>query len=165
MLPMAKLKVGLESLKLTQVQTYIQSGNVVFQAKSGTSASLTKKILDLVEAEHGFRPQLILLTAAELRQAVANNPYPDATSEPKSLHFFFLATVPKQANMEAIEQIKGDDESYQLIDKVFYLHAPAGIGRSKLAVKAEKHLGVVATARNYRTVETLLSMADLTKDS
>ncbi len=141
MLPMAKLKVGLESLKLTQVQTYIQSGNVVFQAKSGTSASLTKKILDLVEAEHGFRPQLILLTAAELRQAVADNPYPDATSEPKSLHFFFLATVPKQANMEAIEQIKGDDESYQLIDKVFYLHRTRRYRSIEVGSQSRKALG------------------------
>lgn len=158
MLPMAKLKSDLESLKFTDVQTYIQSGNVVFQSSSGTAASLSKMISDLIESEHGFRPHLILLKAQQLKTAVERNPFPESTSEPTTLHFFFLAKPAKQANMAALDKVKADNEEYHLTDEVFYLKAPDGVGRSKLAATAEKHLGVVATARNYRTVEKLLTM-------
>lgn len=159
LLPMAKLKVGLESLKLTQVQTYIQSGNVVFRSASGASATLARKIGDLVENEHGFRPHLLLLSNHELDRTLAQNPFPDAVDEPKALHFFFLAEQPKKIDRAAFDKVKKANESYQLIDKVFYLRAPDGVGRSKLAATAEKLLGVKATARNYRTVEKLSSMA------
>lgn len=158
MLPMAKLKKGLEALTLTEVRTYIQSGNVVFQATSKSRSALAKKIVDMVEAEHGFRPQLLLLTAEELAAAVAANPYPDATAEPTSLHFFFLAEPAREANTTGLDKLKAESESYYLTDQVFYLRAPNGIGRSKLAAGAEKQLGVTTTARNYRTVEKLLAM-------
>jgi uncharacterized protein (DUF1697 family) len=158
MLPMAKLKVGLESLKLTQVRTYIQSGNVVFQAASKSRSALAKKIMDMVEAEHGFRPQLLLLTADELAAAIEANPYPDATAEPTSLHFFFLAEPASAAKTAGLDKLKTESESYQLTDQVLYLRAPDGIGRSKLAAGAEKQLKVTTTARNYRTVEKLLAM-------
>lgn len=160
MLPMARLKAGLESLKLTNVQTYIQSGNVVFQSTAKTGTSLVKKIGDLVESEHGFRPHLLLLTRDQLAVAIKENPFPEAASDPKSLHFFFLAKPASQAKFANIDKVKLDSERYQLSDGVFYLHTPDGLGRSKLAATAEKHLGVVATARNYRTVEKLWDMVE-----
>ena len=158
MLPMAKLKTGLESLKLTNVRTYIQSGNVVFQSSSGSSAGLAKKIGDWVESEHGFRPQVLLLTGQQLRDAIEQNPFPEACAEPKSLHFYFLAQPATKADVAALEKVKASSESYRLTEGVFYLKAPDGVGRSKLAAYAEKYLGVVATARNYNTVDRLLSM-------
>lgn len=160
MLPMARLKAGLESLKLTNVQTYIQSGNVVFQSTAKTGTSLVKKIGDLVESEYGFRPHLLLLTRDQLALAIKENPFPEAASDPKSLHFFFLAKPASQAKFANIDKVKLDSEHYQLSDGVFYLHTPDGLGRSKLAATAEKHLGVVATARNYRTVEKLWDMVE-----
>jgi uncharacterized protein (DUF1697 family) len=60
--------------------------------------------------------------------------------------------------MEALDNAKTSTEKYKLTDRVFYLHAPDGIARSKLAANAEKLLGVVTTARNYRTVDKVLSM-------
>lgn len=157
-LPMAKLKKDLEGLKLSNVQTYIQSGNVVFQSSSSSGATLAKKISDTVETEHGFRPHVLLLTRDELETAIERNPFHVATSEPTSLHFFFLEKPASQANLAGLEKIKAANESFRLIDKVFYLHAPDGVGRSKLAAGAEKLLGVVVTARNYRTVEKLRTM-------
>jgi len=59
-----------------------------------------------------------------------------------------------------LEAAKVASESYVLTDRAFYLHAPDGVGRSKLAANAEKYLGVATTARNYRTIEKLVSMAD-----
>lgn len=158
-LPMASLVRHLEGLKLKNIKTYIQSGNVVFDTKSTSLTSLTKSIVAGIEEEHGFAPKLLLLSPDALQQAINDNPFPQAASEPKSLHFFFLEKPPTNANTKALESAKGETESYVLTDRVFYLHAPDGIGRSKLASTAEKHLGVTATARNLRTVEKLMELA------
>jgi len=99
-----------------------------------------------------------VLTAEELRNAAAANPFPSATNEPKSLHLYFLAETPQNPDVQALNQLKSDNESFKLIGKVFYLHAPDGIGRSKLAARAEKLLGVQATARNWNTVAKLLEL-------
>ena len=62
--------------------------------------------------------------------------------------------------MDAIQALCSDSERWQLTDAVFYLHAPDGIARSKLADAAERKLGVGATARNWRTVSKLLELAE-----
>jgi uncharacterized protein (DUF1697 family) len=159
-LPMAKLKSDLEALKLKNVRTYIQSGNVVFEATATSGTSLAKRIADRVENQHGFRPQVVLLNRDDLRTAVESNPFPQAVSHPQTLQFFFLAKPPVAPNLRALEDVKSPTENYRLTERVFYLHAPNGIGRSKLAANAEKHLGVATTARNYRTVVKLLDMID-----
>ncbi len=158
LLPMAKLKRDLESLKLTNVRTYIQSGNVVFDSTIKSPSSLTKKISDCIEKQHGFRPQVLLLSHDDLEKAVESNPFHSAVSSPKTLHFFFLAAPAESPDIDAIDKAASPTEDYKLIDHVFYLHAPDGIGRSKLAANAEKYLGVVTTARNYNTVEKLLAI-------
>ena len=158
-LPMAALRSDLESLKLENVRTYIQSGNVVFDSAETSASSLANKIGQLIEERHGFRPHLLLLSHEDLLAAVESNPFPEAADDPKTLHFAFLAQPAVDPNMKALDDAKSSSENYKLTDRVFYLHAPDGIGRSKLAAKAEKYLGVVATGRNFRTVEKLLSMA------
>jgi uncharacterized protein (DUF1697 family) len=158
-LPMASLVRHLEALKLKNIKTYIQSGNVVFDATSTNLTSLTKSLVARIEAEQGFAPKLLLLSPDDLHKAIQNNPFPQAADEPQSLHFFFLEMPSTTPNTQALESAKAETESYVLTDRVFYLHAPEGIGRSKLAATAEKHLGVTATARNFRTVEKLLALA------
>ncbi|MCC9599107.1 DUF1697 domain-containing protein [Stieleria sp. JC731] len=157
-LPMAKLRENLESLQLRNVQTYIQSGNAVFESKAKTSGPLTKKIQQAIESEHGFRPNLILLSSEQFEETIEANPFPDASDDPKSLHFFFLQTPATDADLPAIDAIKSETEQYVLTDSVFYLHAPEGIGRSKLAAKVERYLDVPTTARNFRTVQKLSEM-------
>ena len=158
-LPMEMLKSQLESLKLKNVRTYIQSGNFLFDSTGKTASSLAKKIGEEIERHHGFRPQLVILDCKTFQAVVRSNPFPMAVSDPKSLHFFFLAEPATDPDTSALDKIKAPTESFSLTDRVFYLHAPDGIGRSKLAANAEKHLGVATTARNYRTVEQLLSMS------
>ena len=161
-LPMAKLKSDLESLKIKNVRTYIQSGNAVFDSSPKTASSLTKNIGRRIEQQHGFRPHLLIFNRNDLLTAIESNPFPKAVSDPRTLHFFFLAEPASDPDMEALENAKASTEKYKLTDRVFYLHAPDGIARSKLAANAEKHLGVVTTARNYRTVDRVLSMVSQT---
>ena len=157
-LPMAELRSNLESLNLKNVRTYIQSGNVIFDSTAKTTSSLARKISRRIEQVHGFRPHLLILDRHDLQAAIKDNPFPEAISDPKSLHFCFLAEPATNPDTEALDDAKTSNEKYKLTDRVFYLHAPDGIGRSKLAASAEKHLGVVTTGRNYRTVEKLLLM-------
>ena len=158
-LPMAELRDDLETLKLKNVRTYIQSGNVVFDASAKTANSIRKKIKQCIEERHGFEPKVLILSEDKLAAAVEANPFPKAqSSDPKTLHFLFLAQSASDPNMDAIDTARKATENFKLTDHVFYLHAPEGIGRSKLAANVEKYLGVTTTARNFRTVEKLMNM-------
>jgi len=158
-LPMKDLAAVLEGLGCSNVATHIQSGNVVLEKSRSDAMKLSQRIADTVLKNHGFKPRCLVLTADELEEAVVSNPFPDAGGDPKSLHVFFLAEKPTSPEFEMLNDIKSASESYALIDKVFYLHAPDGIGRSSLAARVEKLLGVDATARNWRTVSKLVAMA------
>jgi uncharacterized protein (DUF1697 family) len=161
-LPMAELVADLESLDLRDVKTYIQSGNVVFRSSGEVPASLGVDIASAIENRHGFRPQVLIVSADQWKDAMESNPFPEAEAEPKTLHLFFLASVPADPDLEALSIAQAPSERFHLTDRVFYLHAPDGIGRSKLAAKAEKLLGVPVTARNWRTVHKLWEMAETT---
>lgn len=157
---MKELIKHMEADGFGQVKTYIQSGNVVFQ-----SATRPKdEIAALIEKGFGFRPSVFILSGADLKKSAKKNPYPDG--EGKTVHFFFCDQVPKDVDFDFLESVRIDSEAYELIDKVFYLHAPAGIGRSKLAEKMGRAFkGVTMTARNLNTIKKLLEMIDHTLDT
>ena len=157
-LPMKDLTAALQKRGYTHVQTYIQSGNVVLQARKTNASTLAQQIANAVFDSHGFRPKVIVLSVGELRKAIDSNPFPKAQAEPKSLHLYFLSQVPEHPNLEAMNDAKSPSESFVIMDKVLYLHAPDGVARSKLASKAERLVGVDATARNWRTVSKLLEL-------
>lgn len=160
-LPMKELKRILEEkLELRNVRTYIQSGNAVFEGPKTEAGTLAKKIADAVAEERGFRPEVMVLEPEELRGAMEANPFPEGEPDSKSLHLTFLASAPKKPDMESLEGLKKENERYALIGNVFYLHAPDGIGRSKLAARIEKAMGVPGTARNWRSVCKIAEMAE-----
>jgi uncharacterized protein (DUF1697 family) len=158
-LPMKELVSVLEDLGGRNVRTYIQSGNAVFVSPEKDTLRLSNKIRREIKKRRGFEPHVLLLEVADIERAIRKNPFPEAVTDPRVLHAGFLASVPEKPNLKALESLKSDRERYQLIDKVFYLHAPEGIGRSKLAAKVEKLLGVPMTDRNWRTVCTLRELA------
>ncbi len=121
---------------------------------------LSDRISSAIEASHGFEPRVFCWSQKIWRSSVRANPFPEAESEPKTLHLFFLASVPESPNSSALEATKSGSERFVLTDGVFHLHTPDGIGRSKLAANAERLLGVPVTARNWRTVCKTLEMAN-----
>jgi uncharacterized protein (DUF1697 family) len=158
-LPMKDLVELLATLGCSDIKTYIQSGNVVFNKSIPDLPLFGRSISKAIFHRHGFEPIVQLLTIEELRVAAQSNPFVEAEAEPKTLHLSFLSAEPEAFDHGAFDGIKADSESYKLIGKRFYLHAPDGIGRSKLAARAEKLLGVQATGRNWRTVTKLLGLA------
>ena len=159
-LPMKDLVAQLENLGSQNVKTYIQSGNAVFQNEEEDALLLSNKIRAAIKKSHGFEPDVLLLKPAEIDRAVALNPFPEAEPEPKTLHVYFLASMPKNLDLGALESIKSDRERYALKDRVFYLYAPEGIGRSKLAANTQELLGVAITGRNWRTVRKVMAMVE-----
>ena len=159
MLRMNDLKAILADLGAQNVKTYIQSGNVFLQHAAEQPVQLTADIQTAVATAHGFTPQVLLLTYAQLEQAIAANPFPQGDADPKSVHLYFLVKTPANPDLATLSTVKKDSEQFRLIDSVFYLYAPDGIGRSQLAARVEKALGVAATARNWRTVGKLMALA------
>jgi uncharacterized protein (DUF1697 family) len=158
-LPMKDLVATLENVGCQDVATYIQSGNAVFQSEEQDASLLSETIEAAIKERHGFEPLVLVLASEEMERAMGSNPFPGTESEPKTLHLYFLAAPPENPDLDALEGIKGDRERFVLGDGVFYLHAPDGIGRSKLAANIEKLLGVPVTARNWRTVRKVMEMA------
>jgi uncharacterized protein (DUF1697 family) len=157
-LPMADLKALLEKNGCADVRTYVQSGNAILRCPGTSVESLAKRVTAAISKRHGFEPRVFVLTRSELEKAAAGNPFPQADEKPQTLHLFFLAETPKKPNLAPLEAIKTKSEAFALKGKVLYVYTPDGFGISKLGGQAEKLLGVDATARNWRTVRTLLEM-------
>jgi uncharacterized protein (DUF1697 family) len=156
-LPMQDLRELLAELGCEDIQTYIQSGNAVFS--SADPISLSAKITSTIEERFGFAPQVLLLTVERLAAIASENPYPEAEATPKFFHLWFLTEKAGNPDIDAMNSIKAENERFTLTDDALYLHAPDGIGRSRLAAKIDRHLGVSTTARNWRTVMKLLDLA------
>lgn len=118
LLPMKKLVLDLETMKLKNVKTYIQSGNVVFDSESKNARFLAKSIGERIKQEYGFLPEVLVLSLNDLQSAINQNPFPDAVSDPKSLHFFFLERPPVKPNIKALDAAKTATENYAVTERV-----------------------------------------------
>ncbi|HBY63992.1 MAG TPA: hypothetical protein DEH78_29565, partial [Solibacterales bacterium] len=137
------------------VRTYIQSGNVVFRTRR--TAHLASRLEDAIEAAAGFRPAVMVRTAAELRAVAAANPFP-AGFDPAKLAVHFLS-APPGAQLPEIATPGG--ETMHLAGRELFVYYPEGMGRSKLPVaRLERALGVISTARNWNTLLQLIDLAE-----
>lgn len=159
-LPMADLVGILERLGAQDVRTYIQSGNAVFQYKEVDTTEFAKAISLEVDKTCGFAPKVLLLTADDLDRAMDENPFPAPEGDASTLHLGFLVAKPENVNFERLTALQAGSEHYCLTPKVFYLYAPDGVGKSRLAAGAEKIIGVDMTDRNWNTVCKLKEMVE-----
>lgn len=159
-LPMKNLRDLLEHLGHTNVKTYIQSGNCILEAETNNADDLAAEISTAIETQFGFVVPVIAISKDRFAICIQDNPYKVEDKDFKTVHFFFLYKPSSHPDFDKLEALRTEAEDYTLTDKVFYLHAPDGIGRSKLAAKAEACLGVPTTARNLRSVTKIMSLAD-----
>lgn len=158
-LPMKALVALVEDMGGQRVRTYIQSGNVVFQSARTDCAQLSRQLAAEIHQRHGFEPHVLLLSPELIEQAIAENPFPEAEADPGNLYLSFLAATPAHPDLDKLERIKTATERLHLSANVFYLHAPEGVGRSRLAAGAERALGVPMTARNWRSICQIRELA------
>ncbi len=159
---MDALRALYESLKLRDAQTYVQSGNAIFRTDERDIPRLTKRIEDGIDRKFGFRPDVILRTAAEMREVIARNPFEKRRGiEPSKLLVLFLASDPGAEAREKVLQIKCDPEELRIEGRELYIYFPNGVGRSKLSTaKLEKTLKTPGTGRNWNSVTKMLEMAE-----
>ena len=159
---MEALRALYESMKLRDAQTYVQSGNVIFRTDERDIPRLAKRIEDGIERNFGFRPNVILRTAAEMREVVARNPFAKRRGiEPSKLLVSFLASDPGEEAREKVRQMKCDPEELRIEGRELYIYFPNGIGRSKLSLaRLEKTLKTPGTGRNWNSVTKMLEMTE-----
>ena len=150
-IPMLELRQALENNNFHEVRTYIQSGNIVLMANENPRQNISQ----LIQTQFGFTVPVLALTEKEFSRSYKNNPYP--SEDGKTVHFYYCEHKPN-INIAKLDKYISTTENYQLIDNIFYLHAPDGIGRSKLVSNIEACLGVISTGRNMNTVNKINEM-------
>lgn len=156
---MAEFRRGLEMSGFDGVKTYIQSGNVVLKAKvDKTRDEIQSDVEAVLRQGHDVEASVMVLTPQEMSQAAQGNPLLDHMEKPNWMFLSFLSAVPKSPDLDTLDGLRSENERFALEGKVFYFYAGDGAARSKVLSKAEKCLGVSATARNWNTVQKLLEM-------
>jgi uncharacterized protein (DUF1697 family) len=158
--PMADLRDTAAALGFTSVATYIQSGNLIFDA-SDDEPSLVVRLEKGIAARYGFEVPVVIRTARQLRAIAAEHPLAGGGSDPRFLMVAFLDRPPEVAVEEAIDPAEHAPDRYLLDGREMYLDYPKGSGRSKLDHSLiERRLEVRATVRNWNTVTKLAAMLD-----
>lgn len=147
-------------LNFKNIQTYIQSGNIIFQNKKTTHKDLEKKIAKNIFEEFGFEVPVIVKELGELTTIVKNNPFVNKRNEDLTkLHITFLSQEPEQINVEKIKGGQYQSDEFILIGSTIYLFCPNGYGNTKLSnTFFENKLKVVATTRNWKTTNELANI-------
>jgi uncharacterized protein (DUF1697 family) len=154
---MKALKALLEGLGLSDVRTYLQSGNVVFKADKDPTR---KALEDAIEGEFGVDVTVLLRTHADLAAVVEGNPFLGAGADRSRLYVTFLAEAPAPDALADVDTAKFAPDVFQLAGRELYLHFPNGYGRTKLSNDFfERRLRLRATTRNWNTVTKLLELS------
>jgi uncharacterized protein (DUF1697 family) len=156
---MPELRTLFSEVGAADVETYVQSGNVVF-----TSADEPPKLIAAIETrirqDLGLNVTVLIRTGAELAKVVKANPFADPAHQPAALHVTFLAEKPVRSRAATLDPSRSEPDEFRLVGHEVYLYCPNGYGRSKLTnAYFEKQLGVAATTRNWKTVTKLAELA------
>jgi uncharacterized protein (DUF1697 family) len=151
-------------LGYTDAATYIQSGNLLFTSNDDDTAGHARTLERRIAEQLGVRPAVVVISAAELAQAIADNPFPAETNG-RCLHAVFRETEPNAAERARISgavsraRANGSADDAVVVGRTLYLHTPDGFGRSELAARLSSSAPPAAgTARNWLTVTRLMTM-------
>jgi uncharacterized protein (DUF1697 family) len=159
-LPMADLRNALEASGLDQVQTYIQSGNVV--AEGPPPQELADVVRSTIRASFGYEVDVIGRTHAELVQTLEQNPFLTRSPAPdeSKLGYLFFAAPPDEASVSGFPVDTFAPDEIALTPALACIRVHEGFGRTKLTTSfIEGKLGVRATMRNHRTLLKLIEMS------
>jgi len=155
---MADLKALFETIGFTEIQTYIQSGNVVFSSEK--EDDLADKITAAIESKYSFNVPILIKKASEMAQILSKCPF--SAEKMEKSYFILLQENPSVENLEEATALSSPDEEFHIIDDCVYIYYSKGAGKAKLGINFfEKELKVNATARNYRTMAKLLELTSL----
>jgi uncharacterized protein (DUF1697 family) len=157
---MPPLRDALTDAGFDDVQTYLQSGNVVLTSKQ-TPRQVAQACERQIAKAFGLEIDVVVRTRNELAKVVEKNPLADVATNPKRYQVSFLAAKLKRETVRKLEAAAAESERLVVDGREIYAWHPEGVARSKLwALLAGRGLGVTATARNWTTVTKLLALAD-----
>lgn len=154
-LPMKALAAIFSAAGAWDVRTYIQSGNVVFDA--GDPAATVSMVTAEIARVYGYPGRIVLRSADEMRLVWAGNSFASAPTE--TLHVYFLADSPEAKAVKELDPNRSAGDSFVVRGRDVYLNLPNGMARTKLTnAYFDSKLGTVGTARNWNTVGKLVEM-------
>ncbi len=160
MLPMARLIGLFEDAGCERVRTYIQSGNVVFEAPAARARLVPAAVTAAIAAEIGLDVPIVTRTAIELDRIVSANPFVAPGTDLGLLHVGFLADRPNAARGAALDLDRSPPDEFALHEGELYLRCPNGMARTKLTnAYFDATLRTVTTIRNWRTTLKLLELS------
>lgn len=159
-IPMRRLVDIFESAECTRVRTYIQSGNVVFDAPSGAIAQIPLRVSALIKEQLALDIQTVVRTASEFEQIAVANPFLSAhEGNLSALHVGFLAHRPSPDQVSAIDPDRSPPDECIHLDQELYLCCPNGIARTRFtSTYLDRTLGTTTTIRNWRTTLAVLDL-------
>lgn len=159
-LPMKDLAGMFAKVGCTNVRTYIQSGNVIFEAPVG-ALNVAEVVGASIEKRFGFRIPIILRTSRQVLQIIRDSPFIGHGVEEKWLHVYFLASVPKAQAIDSLDSARSTPDTFHVRGQEIYMHLPNGMGRTKLTnAYFDSKLSTICTARNWATVLKLSQMME-----
>lgn len=160
MLPMKDLAAMFTNAGCASVSTYIQSGNVVFEASPALSRRIPTLIERAISDRFGYKVPVMTRTGGELHKIVRGNPFLQAGADAGTLHVAFLAGPPAAAKVKALDPDRSPPDAFAVRGREIYLQCPNGYGRTKLTNGYfDSKLATTSTVRNWRTVVKLLELA------
>lgn len=159
---MADLRAQLQALPIQNIQTYIQSGNIVFEGASTANSDLANQIEQNIKQNYGFEVPVLIKSPEDLKNTLENNPFlKDSNKDIKRFYVTFLAEAPAPDLVEKLKEVDYSPEEYVILNDSIYFYSPQGYGRAKMNNNFfEKKLKVSATTRNWRTIHKLLEMTE-----
>lgn len=157
---MDRLRASFEALGFERVETYIQSGNVVFKAGKISTSGLSRRIEENILADFGFPVPVVTRTAHEIHETLARNPFlKERGIDLERLHVMFLSDAPAPAALKKLADLNIAPDRSLYLGKDIYLHLPNGTAKSLLMkTPLDRILAVTPTTRNWRTVNQLAQM-------
>jgi uncharacterized protein (DUF1697 family) len=159
--PMARLRELMAELGYEDVRTYVQSGNVVFTGPEASPDTVARRLEQALEEAFGFDVAVVVRSRDELAAVVRTDPLGDRATDPAKYLVSFLADAVDADRLADLDADEFAPEAFRLEGRELYLWLPDGVHSSRLAkALSDERLGTTATARNWRTVEKLLALAD-----
>jgi uncharacterized protein (DUF1697 family) len=157
--PMPALREALQRAGFEEVQTYLQSGNVVLESDR-PAKQVAADCRRAISNAFGFEIAVLVRTRAQLAAVVKRNPLAKVATDPKRYQVSFLERKLDAATLGELEELAAAPERLVAAGRELYAWHPRGVARSKLWARlADRRLGVAATARNWTTVTKLLELA------
>jgi uncharacterized protein (DUF1697 family) len=162
MIKMDNLKLSLGELNFKNIETYIQSGNLLFKYTKKNQQDLADLITHKIREAFGLQVPVIVKSTEELNMVMGNNPFITSHNvDIDKLHVTFFSEEPEKALQDKLREIESHPDEFILSGNVAYLFCPNGYGRTKLTNTFFEHkLHISATTRNWKTVIKLTEMGN-----